>query len=282
MLDRKVSAKSASSIFYEDYNDIDIFIEDTAIGYRKIFKELISKALDEKFRIEQIFPLGNRKDVIKQCELNQGSDGRKKVYIIDGDLFLINGTERPDLRGLYSLPRYCIENYFFNETGLVEIAYEEDPELEVEEIKEKLDFSKWLKDNESSLIELFIHYALCYKYIPSEQTVGFKVSKLCSSNSGIVCPDKITDRVNLLKGKLTLIISEAELSNEIQSIKLRMQKETDIVLKYVSGKDYLFPLIITRLQSFSKFSLITNPLKVRLAMRSEISELKNLKDYIIE
>ena len=41
MLERRSSAKVAKSVFYEDFNDIDIYIEDTAPGYRKIFKELL-------------------------------------------------------------------------------------------------------------------------------------------------------------------------------------------------------------------------------------------------
>ena len=123
MFERTSAAKSAASIFYEEYNDIDIYIEDTAKGYRKIFKELLNKALDSKFEIDQVFPIGNREEVIAECEKNQLNSGRKRVYIVDGDLYLLNGNDRDDLKGLFVLPRYCIENYFFSLTSISEIAY---------------------------------------------------------------------------------------------------------------------------------------------------------------
>lgn len=56
MLNRRLAAKSASSLFYEEYNDVDIYIEDTAEGYRKIFKELLNKALGTNFNIELSIP----------------------------------------------------------------------------------------------------------------------------------------------------------------------------------------------------------------------------------
>ena len=199
MHDRGAAAKSASSLFYEEYNDVDIYIEDTAEGYRKIFKELLNKALGTKFKIEQVFPLGNRDEVIKECKKNQESNGRKKVYIIDGDLHILNNAPEPALNGLYVLPRYCVENYLFCENAIYQTADEEEWEMELEQIKDKINFNSWLTENESLLLDLFILYAICYKHTPHEQTVGYKVSKLCNSNSGIVNPDKVKARKDELK-----------------------------------------------------------------------------------
>lgn len=281
MLERGISAKSASSLFYEEINDLDIFIEDRADGYRKIFKELLNKALGTKFKISQIFPIGSRDEVIKLCERNQTSADRKKVYIVDGDLYLLNGNDRSDLKGLYILPRYCVENYFFSEVALVETAYEEDSEMELEEIASKLNFKQWFIDNEKLLIELFIYYALCHKYVPTEQTIHFKVNKLCQNNSGIVSADKIKLRIEDLKEKLILFFGEERLLNEIKIIRERITIKDKQLLRYVSGKDYLLPLMIMRLQSFLKFNPGNTQLRIRLAKRSDVSELQNIEDYII-
>lgn len=282
MFDRSVAAKSASSIFYEEYNDVDIYIEDTATGYRKIFKEILNKALGSRFSIEQIFPIGNRDEVIAECERNQAYTGRKRVYIVDGDLYLLNGGDREDLKGLFVLPRYCIENYFFNEESFVKTAYEEDAEMDIDDIINGLDFNYWFAENEKILLELFIIYAICFKNMPSEQTVGFKVSKLCSSNSGIVCPVKINNRISELKGKLISFFGEERLDFEIQLIKERIKQKDKKLLRFVSGKDYLLPLMITRLQSFLKFSLNSTTLKIRLALKSEVEELSTVETYIFE
>jgi hypothetical protein len=282
MLERRIAAKSASSLFYEEYNDVDIYIEDTAVGYRKIFKELLNRALGSKFSIEQVFPIGNREEVIAECEKNQNPAGRKRVYIVDGDFYLLNGGDREDLKGLFVLPRYCVENYFFNEDAIAQTAYEEEAEMEIDDILKGIDFNNWLNENEKTLLELFIVYAICFKHIPSEQTIGFKVTKLCSSNSGIVCPDKINARITELRGKLITFFGEERLELEIGIIKEKIKNKDKKLLRFVSGKDYLLPLMIARLQSFLKFSPSSTTLRIRLAMKSEVEELKDIEKYIFE
>jgi hypothetical protein len=282
MLERRIAAKSASSLFYEEYNDVDIYIEDTAVGYRKIFKELLNKALGSKFSIAQVFPIGTRNEVIAECEKNQEPADRKRVYIVDGDFYLLNGGDREDLKGLFVLPRYCIENYFFNEDAIAQTAYEEEAEMEIDDILRGIDFNHWLNENEKTLLELFIVYAICFKHIPSEQTISFKVTKLCSSNSGIVCPDKINLRITELRNKLIAFFGEERLELEIGIIKEKIKSKDKKLLRFVSGKDYLLPLMIARLQSFLKFSPNSTTLRIRLAIKSEVDELKEIENYIFE
>jgi hypothetical protein len=280
MLERRIAAKSASSIFYEDYNDIDVYIEDTAEGYRKLFKEILNKALNGQFSIEQVFPIGNSSQVIEECEKNQAPSERKKLYIIDGDLVLLNGWTREDLKGLFILPRYCIENYLIDEQAIYQVAYEEDSEIDMDKIKELLDFQSWLNLNETHLVNLFIIYAICFRYLPHQQTVGFKVKSLCSSNTGIVCPTKVETRIIELKDKLINLFGEEKLNHEIAITNERIKNKGDRLVRYVSGKDYLLPLLITRLQSFMRFSSNSTLIRIRLAMKSDVSELNNIVTYI--
>lgn len=282
MHNRGVAAKSASSLFYEEYNDVDIYIEDTAEGYRKIFKELLNKALGTKFNIEQVFPLGSREQVIEECRKNQEGDGRKKVYIVDGDLHILNAGSTPELNGLYVLPRYCVENYLFCENAISQTADEEECEMELEQIKAKINFNSWLSENESLLLDLFIVYAICFKYIPQEQTVGYKVSKLCNSNSGIVNPDKVKARKDELITKLVAFLGEERLNTEIEIIKERIIEKDKKLLRFVSGKDYLLPLLITRLQSFLRFPSNSIAVRLRLAKKANADELKEIETYIYE
>ncbi len=282
MHNRGTAAKSASSLFYEEYNDVDIYIEDTAEGYRKIFKELLNKALGTKFKIEQVFPLGNREQVIEECRKSQESNGRKKVFIIDGDFHILNDTLEPALNGLYVLPRYCVENYLFCENAICQTADEEECEMELEQIKDKIDFNSWLTENESLLLELFIVYAICFKHIPQEQTIGYKVSKLCNSNSGIVNPGKVKARKDELIGKLIAFFGEERLNTEIEIIKERIKAKDKKLLRFVSGKDYLLPLLITRLQSFLRFPSNSIAVRLRLAKKANADELTEIEEYIYE
>ena len=282
MHNRKIAAKSASSLFFEEYNDVDIYIEDTADGYRKIFKEILNKAFGSNFKIEQVFPLGNREQVINECKKNQETTGRKRVYIIDGDLYLLNGDTQSNLKGLYVLPRYCVENYLFCENAICETADEEEPEMDVSSIQSRLDFNSWISDNERLLLNLFIVYAICFKHLPQEQTIGYKVSKLCSTNTGTVCPTKIEAKISELKTKLISHFGEERLNTEIEIIKERIRESDKKLLRYISGKDYLLPLLITRLQSFLKFPTNSIAVKVRLAKRSNVDELKEIENYIFK
>jgi len=282
MFNRKVAAKSASSIFYEEYNDVDVYVEDTGLGYRKIFKELLRKAFPSEFSIEQIFPIGSRDEVICECKKDQSYSGRKRVYIIDGDLHIINGIEKIELKGLFILPRYCIENFLLSKESIIHTAYEEDPEMDLEDIELNLGFDNWLQENQDPLTNLFILYAISHKMNPSEQTIGYKVSKLCTSNNGVVCPIKIDQRIADLKAKILSQLSERELDEEITYLKNRVYLKGDTLLRFVSGKDYLLPLIISRLKSFMKVSSNNLNLKLRLAMKSSAVELRDIKDYIFE
>lgn len=280
MLNRSVLSKSAVSLFHEEFNDIDIYIEDTATGYRKIFKEIINRALSSQYSIEQVFPIGTRSEVINECKKHQLSTGRRKIFIVDGDFHILNGREET-VNGLYVLPRYCIENYFLSEDAIAHVAYEEDSELEIDSIISNLNFSSWIDNNEELLVELFVMYAICHSHLPQEQTTKFKVTKLCSSNSGVVCKDKTRSRIEELKEKLQNHLGEEQLKSEINRITSEINKKDKKLLRYISGKDYLLPLMISRLQSFMHFPVITINIKIRLAMKTDVEELKDMVDYII-
>lgn len=281
MLERKSSAKVAKSVFYEDFNDIDIYIEDTAPGYRKIFKELLRRVFDNELKIDQIFPIGSRDLVIEECRKNQQGN-RKRIFIIDGDLYLLHENNKIKLKGLFILPRYCIENYLIHETSIIDVLYEEEPELEKVQIAKNLKFNDWIKANDTILTELFKVYALCKKHIPQEQTVAYKVSNLCKDNSGELCSIKVSNRIESLKQKLISIIGESTYNAEYVNLTERISGESYKMLKFASGKDYLFPLINMRLRRLIETNPTNLNLKVRIASKCDLKELTEIKDYVLK
>lgn len=280
MLERKSSAKVAKSVFYEDFNDIDIYIEDTAPGYRKIFKELLIRVFSNELKIDQIFPVGSRDMVIEECSKNQEGN-RKRIFIIDGDLYLLHENNQINLKGLFILPRYCIENYLIHETSIIDVLYEEVPELEKVQIANDLKFNDWIKANDTILTELFKIYALCKKYFPQEQTVAYKVSNLCKDNSGELCSTKVSLRIESLKQKLISLIGESIFTIEYEKLSQRIANESHKMLRYASGKDYLFPLINMRLRRLIETHPTNLNLKLRIAGKCDLLELKDIKEYVI-
>jgi len=178
-MERSTAARKARSVFFESRNTIDIYIEDTAVGYKKIFKGLLNRTLNSKYLINDVFPLGGRNAVISEWEKDTNKRDRPRLYIVDGDLHLMNGN-LTRAKGLYSLPFYCIENILICEHALTQLMVEEDPEREYDELKDLLDFPTWIKDN-LSLLNLFISYAMCFKHCPEIKTVSCKLRKVRTS-----------------------------------------------------------------------------------------------------
>ncbi len=286
MLERRVETLSAKSIFFHDYNDIDIYVEDEAEGYRKIYKEILNKIFDGKLKVEYILPLGSRNNVIKECGKNQNLGGRKRLYIIDGDLYLINGNDNKTngLKGLFVLPRYCIENYLIDEKAITEVFYIQDNDYEREILANKIDFPNWISANETKLFELFVIYAICNK-LNISNTVSYKVYQLYSTNNdekGLVCETKNAIRIEELSKKIIAVIGEENFLNEKRNIIDKIGHERNKMIRYVSGKDYLFPLLIERIKTIIKITSSNLNIKMRLSQHCDVNELSEIHKYIIE
>ena len=74
-------------LFYSDYNDINIFVED-------------------EFKINKILPMKGKKGVEKAFQEYGGAyDGKPAIYLVDGDFDLVMGKE------MISSPNYIyVEN----------------------------------------------------------------------------------------------------------------------------------------------------------------------------
>ena len=153
-------AKSAPAIGFlkSSLNDIEIFVEDSASP--NMWCRLLKKYLPDHIRLDSVTPLGGRKNVLDACKADQGIDGRKKLYIIDGDLDLIQGRRKPNLKHLYRLRAYCVENYLLSENAILDLTTIFDGKIEIEDARAKLDYTSWCKDNAELMERLFACYAV--------------------------------------------------------------------------------------------------------------------------
>jgi len=278
MLERGLAAKKAKSVFFEERNTIDIYIEDTAIGYKKIYKCILNRVLNGKFLINDVFPLGGKNAVIQSWENDKNKRNRPQLHIIDGDIDLLNGTRKCET-GLYTLPYYCIENIFLCEETLLDILVEEDPERERDELSAAFNFSEWNRLNLEPLIKLFIVYLLVKKHTPAIPSIHYQVSKLVNNNSGIVDIDKINTRISSLEQEILKVISQEQLQTEKDNIYRVIDGNFDIK-KYISGKDYLLPLIVTRMKSIVNTKVSNITLKHRISQRCSLEDLNDIENFI--
>lgn len=227
-------------------NEIQIFVEDTA--NRNLWRNIIKKFLPEGIGFSDPIPLGGRDKVIEECKKDQADDGRKKLYIIDADLDLLKGRRKPNLKHLYRLRAYCIENYLLQEDALVKVAQVLNPDISEHDARNTLAFSDWKQRNAEPFRKLFIGYATVHTIDDQHQTVGYWIGHLAlpSPSDDELCPAKSRVRV---RGLLRLI--RANFSNEtvrgIYSDILERSANLDYCT-YVSGKDCLLNRMIVRLR----------------------------------
>ena len=281
MIERSVASKSARSVFFEDKNDIDIFIEDSAKGYKKIYLTLFRRVFENKYNVQTVFPLGDRKTVQEEHTKHKNK-GRPTLYVIDGDLYLLTLDCQKIEPGLFTLPFYCIENIFCDYSAVANALEIDDLELTENEIIEKISHHEWLEVNETLLFNLFLEYSISFHLNPDEITVSFPIAKLLSKHrKGDLDKDKVQARIDDLQGKAIALAGEA-VYLDTKSKHLRNFEKLKInSLDIVCGKQYLFVLLMLRVRSCFKTTPANISMKMRIARVCDISKLLSAEKFII-
>lgn len=290
MIERKEESKSARSVLLEDFNDIDVYVEDTAIESKKIYNQILNRVFNGKYNIDDIIPVGSCSKVVAEwAKHKRNNDNRSKIFIIDGDFIHFNKNLetivpeelKEDIQGLYVLPRYCIENYLIDENAFIEIIHDEDPVDEKDKIKSKLKFQEWIESNEKLLADLFIVYSICLAHNIPEKTISYNVNKLVSTVNGCVNSELVSGRIEHLTNQILIKNNFLDLEKEIEKRSREVFKCEQVLLKFISGKNYLFPLIRQRISTHYNLAVTQVSLKIRLAKQCNLSELENLTESVM-
>lgn len=272
-LEWSLKAKKAKTIFFHKWNDVDIYIEDIAPETKKVYHRIVDRCFSKQYRVHTIFPLGNRETVIEACQEDKSTSTRLRLYIIDGDLNLLLGTNPYGHARLFILPCYCIENLLIDRDSAIKVLFEEDKHREEEELNAVFDFHAWIASNDCHLTDLFIEYALMRLFLPSEVSVSYNICQLLSGNNGCIDPVKVTDRISVLREKMIKKAGKDEYLYERNEIVKRIATLGDNPsLVVCSGKDYLLPLLNLRLRSVTKIKCTSESLKLRLAGDCNVSK----------
>lgn len=290
MIIRKEESKSARSVLLEDFNDIDVYVEDTAVESKKIYKEILNRIFKNQYSIDDVIPIGSCSKVIAEwVKHKKHADRRPKVFIIDGDFIHFNKNLcniipeefKDDYQGLFVLPRYCIENYLIDEDALIEIIHDEDAVDERQDIKQKIDFEGWVQANETLLKDLFVVYSICLENNVPEKTISYKVTNFVNTTDGCVNNILVKDRIDHLKEQISLKNSALNVDDEINKRDADVCGQDNVLLRYVTGKNYLFPLVKQRITSKYSLNVSQISLKIRLAKKCNLSELDNLHESLM-
>ena len=278
--ERSIVGKSAKSVFFEEFNEIDIYIEDTARGYQKLYEKIFSRVFSGKFKLDRVFPLGDRASVIDLHSASIGEVERPTLFVIDGDFFIAGFNDDQCERGLYCLPFYCIENLLIDRDAWLKILDEEEDVRSYDEVAEDFDFEGWEVRNRKYLYDLFIEYTICYWLFPDKATSAFPVNQLVSSDQGEVDPRKIEEKISEVREVVVNNVGIDSYNRAKSSVMKNIEDKGVNYFDIVSGKTYLFPLLKTRLRSTVKTRAPDINIKQRLAALCSISKISECVGYV--
>ncbi|AOY46139.1 TPA: DUF4435 domain-containing protein [Vibrio cholerae] len=279
---RNEKAKFSRSVLTIDFNDIDIYIEDTKKGYQKIYIQLLSRLFKGQYKISDVHSIGPRSLVIRKCNEKKGKLTRPSLFIVDGDLFLLKGEEKPLPKEVFRLPRYSIENIILDEDSIIDYLDDEVEDELYEDIKGKLKFKDWVNNNKTPLIELFIHYSILQKHkIYSIQTINHKVSNLTKNDSENVDTSLIENKILECRNEILKKISNEEYAKELLSTRENITTSDCIFLTHISGKDYIFPLMKRLFKKVLTKDIATTNFFLRLAKKCPVDLISDCKNHII-
>ncbi len=282
MIQYSAAAKRVVSRFFRYRNQIDIYTEDEAKDkefYLTIFTRLLTES---GIIISDIYPIGSKSQVI-QAARDEPDDGRKKIFVVDGDIEVVDDSNIGDVPNLFVLDSYCIENYLINESAIVGFTHRVVGTQSKDSISKALNFEKWLDYNSEALIDLFIHFSICRSIgLKFELFTANRFSKKNGKES-ILDIEKVEAYIEQIKVEILKAISDDEYARCYQDRIANWPHESSSVLRIVSGKNYLIPLVQMRIQKIKKLQGLYSleAIKLNLAMDCDLNRLQNLREAII-
>ena len=279
MIVRSEDARYAKSLFYASYNDVDVFVEDTAEESKKIYVEILSRVFEKKLSIDQVFPVGPKPTVIKRCRADQGDRPRPAVYIVDGDYDVLFNVDLPKLKRLYRLDRYCIENYLIDPKAVIDVAVDEDIRLDEKQVQAKFDFDGWTKKIAGPLEKVVVALAVSCKKQCGLPTVKIDMARIQGAHFDHVDPAKV-DSFEKEYEKAVDVQFGSGAFRELASALEQRPAKVDFFRAYASGKSLLMPLLLCRLKRRLGLEVEYRKLRVKLARRCDVSDLDDIKGCV--
>ncbi|PMN24944.1 hypothetical protein BCT41_03705 [Vibrio splendidus] len=280
---RKVAGNYARSNLLTPFNEIDIYIEDTKKGFSKLYINLFERYFSGTYKITDVHPLGPRKTVIKTCRSKSKLKiTRPKLFVVDGDLFLLKGEDVPLPKGVYRLPRYSIENILIDESAIIDYINEEHQTKLKEQIITELSFGNWVSTNKPLLVDLFIHYAISQKLkVKGVKTISYKVNDLTSTDDSIVNEDLVKDRIAIFKEKIIEQNSSTIYNELLAKYKSKISSNDCPLLAHIAGKDYLLPLLKNKIKKVTSKDVPNINFNQRLALKCSTELLTGCEKNIL-
>ncbi len=256
-------AAKAIGVLKKPYNNLEIYVEDTSS--QNMWLRILQAVIPRTIKLRSVNMLGGREQVLAACRLDQKDDGRKRIYIIDGDFDFLRGKGKPRLKYLYRLRAYCAENLLISNDNIADVALDCTSTTSLKEITGKTDLEGEILKPISALRNLFVVYATAFELKSGQKTVGFSVQNLLTSSPSSVqlCELKIRKRyIDVLR---TLCRSHTvDVVRSKRKAIARNAKSLNLH-QVVSGKDYILPVVLLHLKRTYGYKGTVDQLRGRLS-----------------
>ena len=263
---------------FEPLQDVDVYVEDA--GDEVFYSQLLRRITDGDEPVVRVFAKGSRTNVIEAAK-NHPPDGRRAVYVIDGDLEWVLNHPAPGVDRVFRLPAYCIENLLVSEGPAVRLVVEEGILSEMD-ASHRLGFANWVSQVERPLVELFAAFAVAREYIPTVPTVSLGVGRFffpaAKGTPSTLDATKVAlarDQVLSAAGAVAGLEKVKQVYSEVLTRSLALKFPLDSV----SGKDFVLPLLNIHLQR-CKCPLRRDTLRWRMALHCDRARFEELREAI--
>lgn len=263
MIRYPVRAARALGYLKRRNNDIEVYLEDTS--NRAMWLQALNNILPKHAKLRSVNLLGGRHSVIEACRADQQDDGRRRLYVIDGDFDFLLGKRKPSLKNIYRLSAYCVENLLVHDQSVCSVASDAMVMADLTEISETIAFENEINEIERLLLPLFINYATVFSLDRSIQTVGYSVKSLLTNEGA----HKKLDAKKVYSRSFRVLRAGVK-SAGFESVKAARTKIEERarrlkVRQCISGKDYILPIFWLNLKTKCGYRGTEDQLKVQLA-----------------
>lgn len=272
--EKNASYRLAEDIFYIQFNDISFYIEDED---QENFFHCIFKKLFPNIKIEKIFPLNGKDNVIIESNNNIGD--KKKVFIVDKDFDDILNKINTN-RNLFYLERYSIENFLIEKEAIIEYVIGEKPKLKREFIDQQFDFDICIQNINNKLNELIHLHLVVQNKCPRLKNISLNHERFFDFANGnfVLKQHQLNIYKTDIQNSLESVDRRLTLKSQLQKVKGIININTNQLCQiHIPGK-YLIKMIKQVIESL--FGLVSRNVEsfcYRIAEKCVFDNLKGLK-----
>ncbi|PSL42145.1 uncharacterized protein DUF4435 [Planomicrobium soli] len=256
---RKENAYLAEVIVKKNKYDLFLFIEDEKLNI--MYEIIIKKLFGTNLNVGKIFPMKNKPNVLQIFEEWKKIEEKTKnkiVFIVDKDFDHLIGEEVPHHTNLVELEFYTIENYLISKEGAVTLMKHRLHTYDPEELDEILNWEWWTSYTYEKFAELFISYAIAFKYDLGANCSISPYVYLNRETYGIK-ENKIEEYINNIK-KLYSQKYQKEYSEEYEEVKEIFKNQNDLSYEQLISGKYLLESLITYISSITVNTIVDKDL----------------------